>query len=75
MVCYDQSYHRKHELDKKGQRAEKMRFLHKEGLVSFYYTSHAPFLFVAREPGVVESIRDRLLALGIPAGRLEFETL
>lgn len=75
MVCFDQSYHRKHELDKKGQRAEKMRFLQKQGLSSFYYVSHAPFLFVAREPVVLKSIRDRLLALGIPAIRLEFEAL
>lgn len=74
-VWFDQSYYRKHELDKKGQRAEKMKFLHKEGLSSFYYTPHAPFLFVTREPGVLKSIRDRLLALGIPVIRLEFETL
>lgn len=71
MVCFDQSSHRKHELDKRGQRAKKMEFLQNHGLDCFYYVSHAPFLFVAREPDVLRAIRDRLVSLGIPKNRLE----
>jgi hypothetical protein len=71
MVCFDQSSHRKHELDKSGQRAKKMEFLQNQGLGCFYYISHAPFLFVASDPNVVQAIRERLLSLGIPETRLE----
>jgi hypothetical protein len=72
IVCYDQSYHRKHELGREAQREAKMKFLRKNGLSSFYYVSHAPFLLVAQQPLVLDSILRRLILLGIPEDRLEY---
>src|SRR5712692_7181280 len=48
LICFDQSYHRHHELSRKEQRAKKKQFLKAQGIGSFYYVSHAPFLFMAR---------------------------
>ena len=66
MICFDQSYHRKHENDKKGQRGEKLRRLRALGLQSFYYSSPAPFLFVAESREVFDVIFDLLRFEGIP---------
>jgi hypothetical protein len=71
MVCFDQSHHRHHELSREQQRAKKMQFLQSHGIASFYYVSHAPFLFMARKAEVLQVIRDRLTSLGIPTTRLE----
>jgi hypothetical protein len=67
-ICYDQSKHRKH---KKGwtveqQRAEKQSYLRERKIASFYYVSHAPFLFMAKESPTLEHIRNHLISLGIP---------
>jgi hypothetical protein len=70
-ICFDQSFHRKHQLTKEDQRAKKREFLRERGIVSFYYVSHAPFLFAARDTKIIDAIRDRLLTLGIPRSRLE----
>ncbi|SPE45500.1 hypothetical protein SBA7_860002 [Candidatus Sulfotelmatobacter sp. SbA7] len=75
LICFDQSYHRLHELDRKQQRAEKGKFLAQKGLSSFYYVSHAPFLFVASQPLILRNILDRLVSLGIPKDRLELPDL
>lgn len=71
VICFDQSYHRVHELDRTGQMQTKMAYLKDQGLFSFYYVSHAPFLFIAKEPGTLTAIRNRLVSLGIPKGRLQ----
>lgn len=71
MICFDQSYHRRHELSREQQRARKRQFLQAQGIVSFYYVSHAPFLFMAREAEVLQVVRDRLIFLGIPTSKLE----
>jgi hypothetical protein len=71
MICFDQSYHRRHELSREQQRARKRQFLQAQGIASFYYVSHAPFLFMAREAEVLQVVRDRLIFLGIPTSELE----
>jgi hypothetical protein len=71
MICFDQSHHRQHELDKKKQRELKMRFLHQSGLSSFYYVSHAPFLFVAHTSEALDHVFDLLISVGIPNCKFE----
>jgi len=69
MICFDQSYHRSHEPERKEQMEAKREFLLKRGLSSFYYVSHAPFLFMAEQPLVLESVRGHLISLGIPKNK------
>jgi hypothetical protein len=71
IVCYDQSYHRKHDLGHEGQRGIKMMFLRERGLPSFYYVSHAPSLFVARDERILNGLYERLMSEGIPKQRFE----
>jgi hypothetical protein len=71
MICFDQSYWRKHELDRKQQREAKIKFLREHGVLSFYYVSHAPFLFMSEKPEILRSILDRLIWVGIPTCRFE----
>lgn len=68
MICFDQSIHRKHKsgLTAEQQREAKRSYLRAQGIVSFYYVSHAPFLFMAKDITTLCAIRDRLIALGIP---------
>jgi hypothetical protein len=71
MICFDQSYHRNHRLSKEEQRDRKRVFLRGRGIESFYYVSHAPFLFLASNKGTLSELRDRLTSLGIPECRFE----
>jgi len=71
MICFDQSYHRQHGLTREDQRDLKREFLRERGIESFYYVSHAPFLFVAPKRKILAGIRDRLTSLGIPTCRFE----
>jgi len=71
VICFDQSYHRQHELSRERQRQTKMKFLNKCGFASFYYVSHAPFLFAAKSTVGLAEIYTRLVALGIPETRFE----
>jgi len=66
MVCFDQSYHRRHELSKERQREAKRKFLRERGILSFYYVSHAPFLFMSESVETLAAIGDRLMSLGVP---------
>lgn len=68
MICFDQSVHRKHKrgLDVDEQRAVKRDHLRDQGIASFYYISHAPFLFMAQNTTTLQEVRDRMIALGIP---------
>ncbi|HKQ53936.1 MAG TPA: hypothetical protein VJT74_16290 [Pyrinomonadaceae bacterium] len=70
IICFDQSYHRSHELTKAGQLEQKREVLRGHGLYSFYYVSHAPFLFAAEEPKILTEVRRRLVSRGIPRRRL-----
>ena len=55
LICFDQSYHRKHSLSKKGQMEAKLTFLHEKGMHAFYYVSHASFLFIAQKKPVLRT--------------------
>jgi hypothetical protein len=66
MICFDQSYHRGRKLSRKMQRQTKREFLRNRGIASFYYVSHAPFLFAAQKVDILDAILDRLIWLGIP---------
>ena len=70
VICFDQTYHRSHQLSRNDQLELKRAFLERNGLFSFYYLSHAPFLFISENLAILEMIRDRLRCLGIPESRL-----
>ena len=69
MVCFDQSYARGS--DAKPQRVVKLKELRRHGLRAFYYVSHAPFLFIARDDETLGQMLDRLIQSGVPASRFE----
>jgi hypothetical protein len=68
MICFDQSVDRRKKNGPKAQeqREAKREYLRGRGIASFYYVSHAPFLFLAEDVEILRAIRDRLIALGIP---------
>ena len=74
-VCFDQSHDRVPDLNRVAQRALKRADLKARGLVSFYYVSHAPFLFAASDNIVLESLHSRLVESGMPKWRFESEDL
>jgi hypothetical protein len=71
MICFDQSHHRKHEHSREDQRKAKMEFLRTHGIPSFYYASHAPFLFASQKSETLRLILERLMSVGIPGCRFE----
>jgi hypothetical protein len=73
LICFDQSHDRACKLPKPDQRKRKRADLRTRNLSSFYYVSHAPFLFVATDRAVLDSLRHRLIQSGIPKWRFECE--
>lgn len=71
LICFDQSHDRNAGLSKAEQRAQKCAALAGMGIPSFYYVSHAPFLFAAKDGTGLEAVRARLIASGIPASRFQ----
>lgn len=69
VVCFDRSYARGS--DAKLQRVLKLKELRRHGLRAFYYVSHAPFLFIARDDETLGQLVDRLIKGGVPASRFE----
>lgn len=69
MICFDQSYRRQHDLTTPEQLERKREFLQARGIGSFYYDSHAPFLFMAERPELLAAVKDRLVSLGVPEER------
>jgi hypothetical protein len=69
MICFDQSYHRWHELTRPEQLERKREFLQAGGISSFYYDSHAPFLFMAERAESLAGVKERLVSLGVPQER------
>lgn len=69
MICFDQSYHRRHDLKRREQLEKKREFLEGAGISSFYYDSHAPFLFMAGTAENLTAVRSRLVSLGVPPER------
>lgn len=75
IVVFDQSHDRVPDLSRPAQRALKRADLRGRRLFSFYYVSHAPFLFAASDKAVLESMHSRLVESGIPEWRFESEDL
>lgn len=68
MVCFDQAHdrHRSKVLNVAEQREVKRDALLSCGVFSFYYLSHAPFLFMAKDIEVLSIVRSTLVDTGIP---------
>lgn len=69
LICFDQSF--SHGEDKELSMEEKRNALTANGLCSFYYSSHANFLFVSKSAATASLVRKQLLGRGIPASRLK----
>lgn len=68
LLCFDQAFSR-------GRSAEstmtsKIAALRQMSCAAMYYSSHAHFLFVSRSMEKLIRIRDHLVEVGVPAGRL-----
>jgi len=70
VITFDQSNYRD-EGSLKGQRILKLRELARQRVHSFYYASHASFLFSTRSTATTKLLQGRLIRAGIPKARLE----
>lgn len=66
IITFDQSDYRNIGIKRDQQRKIKMRNLAAKGLHSFYYVSHAPFLFAAPDSQSLDRIKGILQNAGIP---------
>lgn len=66
IACYDQTARRQADLSLVYQLNAKRTQLLTHDIPSFYYVSHAPFLFASRSADTLNSIRQRMLDAGIP---------
>ena len=71
VITFDQSDYRKSGLKRDQQRQIKMRRLAEAGFYSFYYVSHAPFLFTVPNEDAFHLIKNILKKAGIPEKRIE----
>jgi hypothetical protein len=71
IITFDQSHYRHIDLKHDEQRLAKMRSLSDGGAFSFYYVSHAPFLFAFSTIALLQEIRELLLRIGIPETRFQ----
>jgi hypothetical protein len=71
VITFDQSYYRNSKLSRGEQRRGKMRQISKAGFYSFYFVSHAPFLFAASDIHALKRLRRILKDAGIPEERIE----
>jgi hypothetical protein len=74
VITFDQSIHRSKSLNREGQLKAKMRRLTEAGVCSFYYDSHAPFLFASGTVSERDQVVQRLIGIGIPRERLDFDS-
>jgi hypothetical protein len=70
VITFDQSHYRNNRMDREEQLQAKMRSLADSGFHSFYYVSHAPFLFAASNSQALDEVRQILIIAGMPAKRL-----
>ena len=70
VVTFDQSHHREPDLTQADQRNTKVAWLRRHRLHSFYYVSHAPFLFAFSDGAHMRKAQDLLLGVGIPKCRI-----
>ena len=73
VVTFDQSDYRNSDLKRNDQRMAKLRALSESGVSSFYYVSHAPFLFAFENVEALEELHSRLVQGGIPKDRFKLE--
>lgn len=67
MLCFDQCHDRLHMMMRKAeQREAKRESLRAQGIASFYYLSHAPFLFMAANVTDLQRVRRKLISSGVP---------
>jgi hypothetical protein len=71
IVTFDQSDYRNNGMKRDEQRRAKMFALAQKGFHSFYYVSHAPFLFALSDQDSFYKTRELLENAGIPKNRLE----
>lgn len=71
VVTFDQSYHRKGKGSHKDQRITKMDEIREKGFYSFYYVSHAPFLFACPSKTLLIELKNLLKEAGVPEFRIE----
>jgi hypothetical protein len=71
IVTFDQSNYRNRVLNHQKQRAKKVEALRKLGVASFYYVSHAPFLFAFSSNKARIQLKVHLIKCGIPKSRFE----
>jgi hypothetical protein len=74
LICFDQSLHRGHSLTSKQQLEKKRDYLQSQGIGSFYFDSHAPFLFMAQQSEWLSAIKSQLISCGIPEERFELRS-
>jgi len=71
VITFDQSNYRNKKLTTEKQRQAKMQALKRKGFESFYYDSHASFLFSVPAQQMFQELWQLLTGAGIPTSRLE----
>lgn len=72
IITYDQSNYRNSGMGLAEQRKTKMEEVSLNGYQSFYYVSHAPFLFTTLDKQSLSEIQSILAKSGIPDNRFEY---
>ena len=75
VITFDQSHHREKDFNAGEQRLAKRDWLKRNDVYSFYYVSHAPFLFAFANTGHMDTVRAILHKAGVPVGRIEADSL
>ena len=68
VFSFDQSFLRG--ISSEARMQEKLSALHELGGIGFYYDSHARFLFTAKNLTALNTLREKLIEIGLPAARL-----
>jgi hypothetical protein len=78
VVCFDQSRVRSKIEKLETQHEKKRKHLFSLGVFSFYYVSHAPFLFMAKQDDIITKVRKAILDAGVPetaGGRIRLQSI
>lgn len=75
LICFDQSFKRAKVLNKREEMSVKCDALRNCGFASFYFDSHASFLFASQNAQTLVRIEEALVIAGIPSNRLYSNTL
>ncbi len=70
LVCFDQSFKRGKAQSKREEMKVKCDAIEKRGYESFYFDSHASFLFVSHNAHTLVGIEKAISEAGIPSNRL-----